>query len=65
MDADISQAFATLNTKVDCLGLQVARLEQHKEDGQTQKQDSFSWWKIIISVVVLGMLVIQTVGLLK
>ena len=65
MDVDISQAFDKLNTKVDCLSLQVARLEQHKEDGQTKKQDSFDWWKIIISIVVLGMLVTQTVVLLK
>lgn len=65
MDEDVSKAFDRIYDKVDELSIQVAKLEQHKENGHVKKTESFGLWKIIISGVALGILVLQIMGMIK
>ena len=77
VDDEIRESFVRLETKIDLLpcparGERLAKLEQSKENGekleqkdQTRKSTAIGIWRIVISAIGLGIVVLEAIALVK
>lgn len=66
MDQEIREAFQTVFKKLDNLpcgdrGIQLARIEQKLQNGDTQKKTRIELWKVWMSLAALIVVVVQVV----